>query len=108
LQLARLSRRSLPTGAALRTPADLTARRGRQTKNAGVALHLGQLDEAPAVKAGDVVEITVISGNGVLIRTRAVARAGGRIGDVIRVEQSDTQKTLSAVISGLRKAEVRL
>jgi flagella basal body P-ring formation protein FlgA len=108
LDVARMSWRSLPTGAALRTPTELVGLRVRQALNAGSALHLGQLEEAPAVRAGETIEITLISGNGVLIRTRAIARAGGKIGDVIRVEQPDTQKTLSVVVSGLRKAEVRL
>jgi len=98
----------LATGAVGNPIESIVGRRVKSFIQEGTPLYFGNLHEAPAVSNGDLVELTVYSGPGVIIRSRGVARQGGRIGDVIRVEQVDTKKAVSGQISGTKLVEVRL
>ena len=100
--------RTLPTGAAGVPVAELLGRRVRAMIVAGEPVFPLQLDEPFAVKSGDPVELVVMSGPGVIIRSRGIAKQEGRVGDLIRIEQPDTKKVLSGQIVGDKSVEVRL
>lgn len=108
LQIVRLPWSQLATGVALTRKEALLGRASRNLLNSGTPLFGSFLETAPSVQTGDTVELTVQSGPGVLIRSRAVAKQDGRVGDFIRVEQSDTRKPLQALVTGDKSVEVQL
>jgi flagella basal body P-ring formation protein FlgA len=108
LVMSRLPWRLLPSGAAGTSISSIVGRRVRNFVAAGTPVYGALVDEPFAVKSGDVVELTVLSGPGVMIRSRALARQEGRMGDMVRIEQQDTKKALRGVITGDKKVEVRL
>lgn len=108
LVVTRLPWRVLPNGAAGTSMAAVVGQRLRNFVAAGAPVYGELVDEPLAVKSGDMVEITVLSGPGVMIRSRAFARQEGRLGDFVRLEQPDTKKTLRGVVTGDKKVEVRL
>lgn len=87
---------------------EVVGRRAKMRLSAGSALHAEVLDEPLAVKNGDTVSLTLISGPGVLIRSRAVARANGKIGDRIKVVNPQTQKQMDVMITAEKEVEVSL
>jgi len=108
LAMQRLPWSQLATGVALTRKDELVGRASRSLIQVGAPLYAAVLEIAPSVKTGDLVELTVQSGPGVMIRSRAVARQTGRVGDFIRVEQSDTRKPLQALVTGDKTVEVQL
>jgi len=108
LQIIRLPWSQLATGVALTRKDALLGRASRNLLSSGTPLFGSFLETAPSVQTGDTVELTVQSGPGVLIRSRAVAKQAGRVGDFIRVEQSDTRKPLQALVTGEKSVEVQL
>ncbi len=108
LELVRMPWAQLATGVALTSSDELVGRSLRRLVNRGTPLMAAFLETAPSVKVGDLVELTVQAGPGVFIRSRAVARQEGRLGESIRVEQSDTRRTLQAVVTGDKAVEVQL
>lgn len=75
---------------------------------AGSPLHLDLVDQPLDIKSGDWVEVTVKSGPGVMIRSRGIAKQEGRKGDLIRLVQPDTKKTIQGQIVGPKSVEVVL
>lgn len=100
--------KNLPTGAAGIVETALLGRRVKAFINSGAPVWAGMLEEQVAIRSGDQVEITVLSGPGVIIHSRGVARGEGRVGEVIRIEQPDTRKILPATVVGDKAVEVRL
>lgn len=86
----------------------IIGRRAKARLAVGTALFSQVLDEPLAVRSGDTVSLTLISGPGVLIRSRAVARANGRIGDRIKVLNPQTQKQMEVTITAEKEVEVSL
>lgn len=108
IALIRMPWAQLASGVALTRKEDLVGRSLRKLVGRGTPLLTGFLEAPASVKLGDVVELTVQSGPGVMIRSRAVAKQTGRVGEFIRVEQSDTRKPLQALITGDKSVEVQL
>jgi flagella basal body P-ring formation protein FlgA len=108
LKVARMDWAKLPNGAQGLKMNDITGRRLRGSVNAGDPLFKEILETAMMVKTGDSVQITVVSGPGIMIRSKGVAKQEGRIGDLIRIEQPETKRSLSAYITGDKSVEVRL
>ncbi|MBS1982545.1 MAG: flagellar basal body P-ring formation protein FlgA [Bdellovibrionales bacterium] len=108
IALSDLPWRTLPTGALGLAERSLVGQRVKSMVTSGEAFQLQQIDEPLAVKSGETVEVTVISGPGVLIRSRGVARQEGKTGDVIRIEQPDSKKMLTGQVTGDKAVEVRL
>jgi flagella basal body P-ring formation protein FlgA len=108
IELIRLPWSQLATGVALTRKDDLVGRAVRKYLARGTPLFGTFLETAASVNMGDTVELTVQSGPGVMIRSRAVAKQSGRVGEFIRVEQSDTRKPLQALVTGDKSVEVQL
>jgi flagella basal body P-ring formation protein FlgA len=108
LVMTRLPWRVLPTGSAALPKSELVGRRVKSLVSAGSPFQPMLLDEPFAVKTGEMIEITVLSGPGVFIRSRGVSKGEGRVGDVIRVHQPESKKMLSGVVTGDKAVEVRL
>jgi flagella basal body P-ring formation protein FlgA len=108
LNVTALPWRGLASDALGLPRADIVGRRVKSLITAGTPVSSAQLDEPFAVKTGELVDLTVVAGPGVMIRSRALAKQEGRVGDLVRVEQPDTKKALSAVVTGPRTVEVRL
>jgi flagella basal body P-ring formation protein FlgA len=108
IELVRLPWSQLATGVALTRKEDLVGRSVRKYLASGTPLFGSFLETAASVNMGDTVELTVQSGPGVMIRSRAVAKQSGRVGEFIRVEQSDTRKPLQALVTGDKSVEVQL
>jgi flagella basal body P-ring formation protein FlgA len=108
LALIRLPWRNLASGVALSNKNEIVGRSVKRFVGRGEALFADLLEEAASVNVGDLVELTVQSGPGVMIRSRAVAKQKGRVGDYIRVEQADTRKPLRGLVTGNKEVEVRL
>lgn len=90
------------------TKEQIVGRRSKIRLSAGSALYSQVLDEPLAVKNGDAVSLTLISGPGVLIRSRAVARSNGKIGDHIKVLNTQTQKQMDVVVTAEKEVEISL
>lgn len=108
LAVTRLPWRGLPTASLGLGEGDLVGARIKSLVSSGAPLQTFHLDEPLAVRAGESVELTVISGPGVLIKSRAVARQEGKVGDIVRVEQPDTKKMLTGQITADKTVEIRL
>jgi flagella basal body P-ring formation protein FlgA len=108
VELIRLPWSQLATGVALTRKDELVGRAVRKYLARGTPLFASFLETAASVNMGDTVELTVQSGPGVMIRSRAVAKQSGRVGEFIRVEQSDTRKPLQALVTGEKSVEVQL
>jgi len=107
-RLSSMPWKQLPTGVAAFSVKDLIGKRVVRFVPAGAAVHPSYMDVPYAVKAGEMVDLTVLSGPGVMIRSRAVAKEPGRIGEIINLTQPATKKKMRAIIVGQRKVEVRL
>ncbi len=107
LEFKVLPWKMFPTGSTGFSKEDFIGRRIRTFVNAGDMVWSGSLDEAFAVRSGDQVELTVFSGPGVIIRSRALARGEARLGEDIRVEQPDTKKIVIGRVVGEKSVEVR-
>jgi len=108
LSLSSVPWKTLPPGAAGTRLEDLVGLRVRSLVEAGTALSTQMLDEPFAVNLGDMVELTVFSGQGVLIKSRGLAKQPGKVGDQISLEQPDTKKIMHGEIIGQKSVEVRL
>lgn len=108
LALTRLPWRNLASGVALSSKNEMVGRSVKRFVGRGAPLFADLLEEVASVNPGDLVELTVQSGPGVMIRSRAVAKQKGRVGDYIRVEQADTRKPLQVLVTGNKEVEVRL
>ena len=108
IQVVKLPWRTLASGIPGIGESDLLGQRVRSLVNAGAPIHPGLLDDPLDVQPGDMVELLIQSGPGVMIRSRGVAKQEGRVGDTIKIEQPDTKKKLSAVVRGPKSVEVQL
>lgn len=98
----------LPAGSTGVSLDQIVGQRAKTTLNMGSVIYSALLEDSPMVKNGEIVELTIHSGQGVMIRSRGVAKQEGRVGDAIRIEQPDTKKMLSGVITDRKAVEVRL
>ena len=108
LMLSRLPWRGLPSGSFGLSSAELVGQRVKAHISAGNPFTRELIDEPLAVKAGETVDLTVVSGPGVIIRSRAVAKQEGKVGDAVRIEQPDTRKVLLGTVIGSKTVEIRL
>jgi flagella basal body P-ring formation protein FlgA len=86
----------------------IIGRRSKLRLSAGSPLFSQVLDEPLAVRTGETVALTLISGPGVLIRSRAVARGNGKIGDRIKVLNPQTKKQMDVLVTAEKEVEVSL
>ena len=108
LEVMRLPWRILASGVHATSVDEIVGQTTNVLISAGAAVHPTLLEDPLDVQSGDLVELLIQSGPGVIIRSRGVAKQEGRIGDTIRIEQPDTKKKLSAVIRGPKSVEVSL
>lgn len=99
---------TLPTGVAAQPWQSFVGLRVRSHVGPGQPIAMELLEEPLAIQNGEIVELTLFSGPGVMIRSRAIAKQEGRVGDVIRLEQPDTKKIMSGAIVGKKSVEVRM
>lgn len=99
---------TLPTGATGQPLEQPIGRRIKSYVASGSPIWEGVLEENLAIRSGDAVELTVYSGPGIIIRSRGIARQEGRVGEMIRIEQPDTKKAMTATVTGQKSVEVRL
>jgi len=108
LEELRLPWKNFPAGASF-TPVDqLVGRKSKVYIPAGGYVHSLVVETIESVRAGDWVNLTLVAGNGVLIRSKAISKQQGVIGDAIRVENPDTKKVLTGVVVGHQEVEVQL
>jgi flagella basal body P-ring formation protein FlgA len=105
---SRIPWRNLPSSAFGLKSQDVIGKSLRLSLGAGENLNRDFLENPPEVRSGELVEITILSGPGVIIRSRGVAKQEGRAGDWIRVEQPESRKSVSAQVLGRRQVELRL
>jgi flagella basal body P-ring formation protein FlgA len=86
----------LPVGAVLRT-----------NVQQGEALDSNRLDAGIAVRRGERVSIRVV-GPGILITAKGVAQEPGRIGQSIRILNTDSKKEVFGTVIGNENVEVRI
>lgn len=108
LNAIRLPWRTLASGSFAIPEGELVGRRVKSLIPSGQPFAQALVDEPFAVRPGEIVDLTVVSGPGVMIRSRAVARQEGKVGDIVRIEQADTKKPLTAVVTAAKSVEVRL
>lgn len=108
LMLTRLPWRGLPGGAFGLASQELVGQRVRSMIGAGNPFVRGMLDEPFAVKTGETIDLTVVSGPGVIIRSRGIAKQEGKLGDMVRVEQPGSKKIISGTVTGQKSVEIRL
>jgi flagella basal body P-ring formation protein FlgA len=104
----RIPWRNLPTSSLGIKLQDVIGKSMKLSLAAGDHLNRDFLEHPPEVRSGELVEITILSGPGVIIRSRGVAKQEGRSGDWIRVEQPESRKSVSAQVLGRRQVELRL
>lgn len=90
------------------TKDQIVGRRSRVRLNSGAALFSQVLDEPLAVRVGETVSLTLQSGPGVLIRSRAVAKSNGKIGERIHVLNPQTKKQVEALVTADKEVELSL
>jgi flagella basal body P-ring formation protein FlgA len=78
----------------------------RKTIPAGQEIAANDLIVPLDVRAGDTVQVTVVSGNAV-IRLDAIASSGGRKGDAIVLRNPATHASFRAVVDGNDRAVIR-
>jgi flagella basal body P-ring formation protein FlgA len=108
IQVVKLPWRTLSSGIPGMGEAEFVGQRVKTLISAGAPIHPQNLEDPLDVQSGDMVELLIQSGPGVMIRSRAFAKQEGRIGDTIRIEQPDTKKKMSAVVRGPKSVEVQL
>jgi flagella basal body P-ring formation protein FlgA len=104
----RLPWRNFPAGATFTPVNQLVGRRAKVYIPAGGFVHSVIVEAEVAVRAGDWINLTLVSSGGVMIRSKVISRQPGSIGDAIRVENPDTKKVLTGVIVGNQEVEVQL
>jgi flagella basal body P-ring formation protein FlgA len=87
-------------------PVDVVGARAVVDLPAGQVLQKPMIVPAPLVRSGEPVTITVRAG-GLQVQTQGVAAQAGRLGDVIRVINSDSGRRLSARVVGPAAVEVQ-
>jgi flagella basal body P-ring formation protein FlgA len=104
----RLPWKNFPAGAHYTNPSELRGRKLKAYVPAGGMLFSGILQDIENVRTGDWVNLTLLTSGGVMIRSKAVSKQPGQIGDSIRVENPDTKKILTGIIVGNQEVEVQL
>jgi flagella basal body P-ring formation protein FlgA len=94
----RLERREVSGLEPLLDPERALGKRAERRIEAGSVLARGDLEEPPALARGDAVTILLESGP-LTITTRGMVREGGRVGDVVRVLNTDSKREVLAVIA---------
>lgn len=84
---------------------DIKGQRARRTIGSRTVLRKDQLEFPPAVKKGDRVLIVAESG-GLRITTAGEVKNPGKVGDRVRVENLDSNKTLFARVIDARTVQV--
>lgn len=108
LEELRMPWKNFPAGATFTPINQIVGRRAKVFIPAGGFVHSIIVEEQEAVRAGDWINLTLLSSGGVMIRSKAISRQPGSIGDAIRVENPDTKKILTGVIVGNQEVEVQL
>lgn len=108
LLLTKMPWSRLPTGAFLMGKDQLVGKVLKRSAMRGSVLFPAILKEPYAVKRGEAVSLTIQSGPGVFIRSRAVATQSGGVGEMITIEQPQTRRKLRALVTGSKKVEVQL
>lgn len=108
LRLTQLPWSRVPTHVLMTRAEDLEGRSIKYAVQKGAFVSVENLGRKDMIKNGEAVSLTIQSGPGVFIRSRAIAKQGGKLGDIIRVEQPQTKKTVRAVVVGSKKVEVQL
>jgi len=86
---------------------DLDGRFAKRTIRAGRAINLNDSYLPAVVQRGKMVTVIVRKGN-LVIRSKAVAKRSGRIGDTIEVQNPDSGKIFRTEVTGPGKVEVVL
>lgn len=95
------------TGLVLRPlPIDLQGARAVLDIAAGQVLNRSMVVPVPLVRTGDVVQLTLVSGD-IVVEGRGIASQNGKLGDVIQVVAPDTKRRIAARVSGRGLAEVQ-
>ena len=95
---------SLPANAVLALD-DIKGQRARRNIGPRTVLRKDQIEFPPAVKKGDRVLIVAQSG-GLRITTTGEVKNAGKVGDRIRVQNLDSNKTLFARVIDARTVQV--
>jgi flagella basal body P-ring formation protein FlgA len=85
--------------AAMKDIAALAGKRSRRALNAGAVLDIRDLQDVPAVQAGERIAVYARSGR-VVVRTTAVAQRDAFTGDVIEARLPNTGEHLRAHVTG--------
>ncbi|MBI2354717.1 MAG: flagellar basal body P-ring formation protein FlgA [Deltaproteobacteria bacterium] len=86
-------------------PGDLTGKRARSTIKANAAVRLDQVEKVPLIKSGQMV--TIVAENEVLkITVAGRARSAGAVGDVIMVQNLNSQKEIPARVVNATTVQV--
>jgi flagella basal body P-ring formation protein FlgA len=87
-------------------PDDLAGARVLTNVPAGQVVLRSMVAQAPFVRSGDEVTVSVINGP-LLVQGKAIASQTGRLGDVIRVVTRENKRRVAARITGRGAVEVR-
>jgi flagella basal body P-ring formation protein FlgA len=87
---------------------ELVGKRIRKMIMSGSPVYPMLLENPWDIRPGEIVDLTIYSGPGVMIRSRARAQESGRVGEYISLVQPETQKKIRAMVIGQKQVEVRL
>jgi flagella basal body P-ring formation protein FlgA len=108
IRMVQLPWRQMNAGTIGQPLAELLGKRVRQMINAGEPVYGLLLENPFDIRPGEIVDLTIHSGPGVMIRSRAQAQESGRVGEAISLVQPDTKKRIRAIVTGQKAVEVRL
>ena len=108
LRVAQMSWAQAPSGSLALSMNEVLGRSLRATLATATPIQREQLDDPMAVQRGEQVQVTVFAGEGVIVRSLALAKQDGRVGERIKVEGLETKKALQATVTGRRSVEVKL
>ena len=85
---------------------DVVGKQAKRFVRKGTPLKANDFETVPIVKRNDQV-VMKLRFKGMVITTAARALETGGAGDIIRVMNIDSRKTLTALVTGLKQVEVR-
>jgi flagellar basal body P-ring formation protein FlgA len=90
----------------IRTSADAIGKTARRALVAGDLLSLASVEESNLVRSGETVRLLGGSG-GVIMTAKVRALQNGKLGETIKVRNIDSDRVISAVITGRGEVCVR-
>ena len=105
IRMVRISSDDLQHGSIMKTD-DMIGLTPRRIAHAGKFIQRGTLEKPQLVERGDVIVINYLQGP-LTLTAKGKALQSGAIGDVIRITNAASAKTISASVTGSKEVVVR-